>query len=114
MEPIEAQRLTITRGDTGLVHRAYPALHADISPLLAEDSQLAKLPPTYVLTVGHDRLRDEGFIYVNRLLWCGVPVVHHHYKDAFHASITNLYGLTKLDIAHQMVANIVDYLRYNL
>ena len=101
-------------GDPILIQRAAKLLHPEISPLLAEDSQLAKLPPTYVLTVGHDRLRDEGFIYVARLKRCGVQVVHHHYKEGFHASIASLYGRTKLDIAHQMVGNIIDYLRRNL
>ena len=97
-------------GDAIVVQRASKALHSEISPLLVEDSELTRLPPTYVLTVGHDRLRDEGLIYVARLRTCGVQVVHHHYKDTFHASITLLYGMAKLDIAQQMVRDIVDFL----
>ena len=103
-----------SEGDPDLIKRASVALQPEISPLLVEDSQLRALPPTYVLTVGHDRLRDEGFIYANRLRSCGVEVVHAHYKDIFHASITSLYGMTKLDIAHDMVRGIGDFLTDNL
>ena len=101
-------------GDPLLIQRAYLALHPDISPLLVDDSQLAKLPRTYILTTGHDRLRDEGWIYAERVRNAGVPVDHDHEPSAFHASITNLNGMTKLDIAHKMVHNIVDYLKPNL
>ena len=98
-------------GDPDLVQRANILLIPEISPLLVEDNELARLPRTYVLTVGHDRLRDEGLIYVERLRRCRVPVVHNHYKDTFHASITSLYGMTKLDIAQKMVADITTFLR---
>ena len=107
-------QMKIREGDPILVQRASMALHPEISPLLVEDNQLARLPPTYMLTVGHDRLRDEGFIYAKRLERCGVRVVHKHYKDGFHASIASLYGRTKLDIAHRMVRDIVGYLKHNL
>ena len=103
-----------SEGDQALIEQASVALQPEISPLLVEDSQLRALPPTYVLTVGHDRLRDEGFIYVNRLRSCGVRVVHSHFKDIFHASITSLYGMTKLDIAHEMVRDIANFLTHNL
>jgi arylacetamide deacetylase-like 2 len=101
-------------GAPDLVQRASIALQPAISPLLVEDSQLAKLPLTYVLTVGHDRLRDESLIYVERLRNCRVRVFHKHYEDAFHASITSLYGITRLNIAHEMVHGIVDFLKHNL
>ena len=101
-------------GDPDLVQRASILLQRDISPLLVEDNELARLPLTYVLTVGHDRLRDEGLIYVERLRRCRVPVVHNHYKDTFHASITSLYGRTKLDIAQRMVRDIVNFLLEHL
>jgi acetyl esterase/lipase len=50
-----------------LIENANVALNQDVSPLLIEDEELAKLPSTYVLTVDYDRLRDEGFIYAGRL-----------------------------------------------
>ena len=101
-------------GDAGLIERAKPVLTPEISPLLVEDNQLAKLPPTYVLSVGHDRLRDEAFIYAARVKRAGVSVVHNHYEKTFHGSLGFLYGPFGLDIAHQMIGDIVKYVQANL
>ncbi|MFD1858329.1 alpha/beta hydrolase [Aeromicrobium camelliae] len=35
-------------------------------------------PPTYLLTAGHDPLRDEGFAYADALRALGVPLRHDH------------------------------------
>ena len=101
-------------GNTELIENAKEVLHPDVSPLLVDDKELAKLPPTYVLTVDHDRLRDEGFIYAGRLKANGVNVVHHHFENTFHGSLTFLEGVFELDIAHEMLADIVKYLKANL
>jgi len=101
-------------GNSKLIENAKGVLHRDVSPLLVDDKELAKLPPTYVLTVDHDRLRDEGFIYAARLKANGVDVVHHHFENTFHGSLTFLEGLFELDIAHDMLDDIVKYLNNNL
>jgi acetyl esterase/lipase len=101
-------------GNIELIENAKGLLHPDVSPLLVDDTELAKLPPTYVLTVDHDRLRDEGFIYARRLKASGVNVVHHHFENTFHGSLTFLDGLFELDIAHEMLDDIVKYLKDNL
>jgi acetyl esterase/lipase len=98
-------------GDSNLIEKTKKALDPEVSPLLVEDEKLAKLPSTYILTVGHDRLRDEAFIYEGRLKRVGVPVVHNHYENTFHGSITFLYGL---DIAREMVNDIIQYIEENL
>ncbi|CAF0762952.1 unnamed protein product [Rotaria sordida] len=101
-------------GDPSLIKKAKKLLSPEISPLLVEDEQLAKLPPTYILSVGHDRLRDEAFIYEGRLKHVGVPVVHNHYEHAFHGSLSLLYGPSGLDIAHVMIGDIAKYVKKNL
>lgn len=98
-------------GNSILIDNAKEILSEDVSPLLIDDKQLSKLPPTYVLTVDHDRLRDEGFIYAGRLKGNGVNVVHHHFENTFHGSLTFLEGRLKLDIAHEMLDDIVQYLK---
>jgi acetyl esterase len=57
---------------------------ARVSPVLAEDAALAASPPTFVVTVGSDVLRDEGEAYATRLKELGVPTAHRRYDDMFH------------------------------
>lgn len=70
---------------------ADPALAArpDISPALAD---LAGLPPTYILTLGHDPLRDEGLAFADALRDAGVPVTADHLGDQIHGILT--FGTT--------------------
>ena len=101
-------------GDPDLVRDFQQALSPDASPLLVGNKQLAKLPPTYLLTVEHDSLRDEGLIYGARLKASGVQLVHHHFDRAFHGSLTFLHGPLGLDIAHEMLDDVIKYLKDNL
>ena len=101
-------------GDPPLIEISDELLHRDASPLLVDDGHLSKLPSTYILTVEHDSLRDEAFIYAGRLKAAGVSVVHEHFDRAIHASMAFLYGPLSLDIAHEIVHRVVKYLKDNL
>ena len=57
-------------------------LNPYFSPLVAE--RLDSLPPTCIFTLEHDPLRDEGFLYANRLRNSGVTVVHAHSDIGIH------------------------------
>lgn len=69
-------------------HYAPPAGHAlaDISPLRADD--LARMPPTAVVTAGHDPLHDEGVAFVTELRRHAVPVCHLDLDDQMHGFFT--------------------------
>ena len=56
------------------------------SPLHADN--LAGLPPTLLLTVGHDPLRDEGLAYAQRLTQAGNWVSHFHLPNQMHGLLT--------------------------
>jgi acetyl esterase len=55
-----------------------------VSPLLAADAALAKSPPTHVVTVETDVLRDEGEAYAARLESVAVPTTLRRYEGMFH------------------------------
>jgi len=53
-----------------------------LSPLLAKN--FAGLPPAFVLTAGHDPLRDEGRAYADRLIDAGVKTTYANYPGTIH------------------------------
>ena len=56
------------------------------SPLLAKD--LRNMPNTYIMTVEHDVLRDEGTMYAHRLRLADNEVVHEHIKSGLHGLVS--------------------------
>jgi acetyl esterase/lipase len=63
-----------------------PAQRADItaSPLRASLSDLAGLPPAFVIVDENDVLRDEGEAYARRLTEAGVPTTSLRYNGILH------------------------------
>lgn len=59
--------------------------HPDFA--LLDSGGLANLPATWVATMGHDPLRDEGHALARRMDSAGVEVTHRHYPSAIHACI---------------------------
>ena len=57
------------------------------SPLRASD--LAGLPPAFVVTAGYDPLCDEGAAYARRLVESGVSICHRHYSGQLHGFMTS-------------------------
>ena len=56
-----------------------------VSPLLHPD--LSGLPPSLVLTAGHDPLHDEGAAYAARLATSGVETSHVCFEGQIHGFI---------------------------
>lgn len=59
--------------------------HPDFA--LLDSGGLENLPATWLGTMGHDPLRDEGHALAQRVASAGVEVAHRHYPEAIHACI---------------------------
>ncbi|XP_054022618.1 arylacetamide deacetylase [Dryobates pubescens] len=95
--------------------RLYPGfLEARAAPLLAGDAQLRRLPLTYLLTCGHDVLRDDGLLYAARLRAAGVPLAHHHFPEAFHGAMMFVSSLGELAVGHRLLNSYTEWLDENL
>jgi acetyl esterase len=101
----EGDELILNRGDMVWFWDHYAPdtatrVNPDASPLRATD--LAGLPPAYVITAEHDPLRDEGFAYAERLRAARVPVEHRHFGSQIHGFFT---FVNLLDDADRSVAD---------
>ena len=79
-----------------------------VSPLLASDSVLAKMPPTLVITAEYDPLCDEGEQYAQKLTSLGVPTSCIRYHGQIHAFLN--YGRF-LDDGYLAIAQLADVIR---
>lgn len=83
--------------------------HPDFALLSAPT--LATLPPSWVATMGHDPLRDEGHALAQRIEQAGVATEHRHYPGAIHACI---HFTAVSPVGGQVVADLADWLRARL
>ncbi len=79
------------------------------SPMLAPD--LSGLPPSYMLTAGHDILRHQGLDYVARLQAAGVTVIGRDYPGQIHNFVAMPYAIPT---AHAAIAEIAEFLIVHL
>ena len=79
-----------------------------VSPLLASDAILAKMPPTLVITAEYDPLCDEGEQYAQKLNALGVPTTYVRYNGQIHAFLR--YGIM-LDDGYLAIAQLADAIR---
>lgn len=68
-----------------LGRQAGAATHPDFA--LLKSGAVDTLPPTWIATMGHDPLRDEGHALARHLSAADVAVTHRHYAEAIHACI---------------------------
>ncbi|MDM0037486.1 alpha/beta hydrolase [Variovorax sp. J22G21] len=85
------------------------ARHADFA--LLHSQALGTLPSTWLATMGHDPLRDEGHALALRIAQAGVPTEHRHYPGAIHAC---LHFTAVSPLGTQVMADLAGWLRAQL
>lgn len=88
-------------------------LSTKVSPLLVDNEYLKLNTPdkTLLLTAEFDILRDDGFIYAERLRRIGKNLVHHHHGNLFHGIFGLLHGPLEFKRAHLMVKQVADHIK---
>lgn len=95
--------------DAYLGGRGEFARHPDFA--LLHSPALAALPPTWLATMGHDPLRDEGHALARRVAQAGVATTHRHYPAAIHACI---HFTAVSPVGNQVMADLAAWLRLQL
>lgn len=95
--------------DSYLGDRNELARHPDFALLCAPT--LITLPPSWVATMGHDPLRDEGHALAQRIEQAGVATEHRHYPSAIHACI---HFTAVSPVGGQVMADLAAWLRTRL
>ena len=80
--------------------------HPDFALLSAPT--LTTLPPSWVATMGHDPLRDEGHALAQRIEQAGVATEHRHYPGAIHACI---HFTAVSPVGRQVLSDLAQWLR---
>lgn len=90
-----------------------PVFDTVFSPLLGEDSVIAQLPETFILTCEFDILRDDGLLYKKRLEDHGIKVTWCHLQQGFHGVVfmASLLGVGPFRSGNKGLENIVEFIR---
>lgn len=84
-------------------------LHGHPDAVLLGGRPLSDLPPTWLATLGHDPLRDDGLALVSALSQAGVPVRHVHEPAGVHGCLTMPAAVSK--VGPQLLAGLAAWLR---
>ena len=87
-------------------------LNPDHSPLIRDN--LTGLPPAYMVTAGHDPLRDDGIMYVRRLEDADVEVTWMHYENGIHGMFSLFVDTFSIESGKQSVEDFITYSRHSL
>ncbi len=83
-------------------------LSSELSPLLVDDEILRATTPenTMLITAELDILRDDGFIYAERMRRVGRQIEHVHYENMFHGVLNLMYGPLEFAQSRELLSDI--------
>ncbi len=81
-----------------------------VSPLLADHSILAQLPPAIIISAGIDCLKAENWKYAEKLREAGVHTEHYHYDEVAHNFTISAFSPVTLSYANFLpgTTNIIE------
>ncbi|XP_055471279.1 arylacetamide deacetylase-like 4 family member 1 [Psammomys obesus] len=86
--------------------------NSEISPLLADDKVIARLPEAFMVSSEYDVLRDDTLLYKKRLEDQGVPVTWCHLEDGFHGSILLFdKNIFSFPCSHKLMSSTVSFIK---
>lgn len=87
-------------------------LDLGISPLIAEDEVVSRLPEAFIVTCEYDILLDHSLLYKKRLEDLGVAVTWQHMEDGFHGVLSTLdLGCLEFPCSTRILNAIVRFLK---
>ncbi|XP_014769880.1 arylacetamide deacetylase isoform X1 [Octopus bimaculoides] len=93
-------------GDENISYDFEPVLlNPYFCPLLAQDFK--KIPQAYIISVEFDVLRDDSFLFVERLRQSGVKVYHDHFNEAFHGILM----CEHFEMRDKIIASLVSFIK---
>ncbi len=81
-----------------------------MSPGLADDDSLKKMPKTFVVVCEFDSRKDEALIYAQRLVQNGVTVKVEFYEQAFHGMILDDKNPIAVDMRNKIAEFVKDHI----
>ncbi|GAB1603097.1 arylacetamide deacetylase isoform X1 [Argonauta hians] len=93
-------------GDENISYDFEPVLlNPYFCPLLAQNFQ--KIPMVYIVSVEFDVLRDDSFLFAQRLRQSGARVFHDHFEEAFHGVLMFEHFYVK----EKIVTSLVNFIK---
>lgn len=84
----------------------------EASLLLVDD--LSRLPPAYVIACEHDVLRDDAFLYTDRLRRSRVSTTFKFYERAYHGILWLSKALPKSSLGLDIIGEMTDHVKKHL
>jgi acetyl esterase/lipase len=82
-------RATKLLQDSRVVEKVLLLFDDDLSPGLVDNRTLAEYPKTYIFVCEYDSLRDEQFMFAERMRRAGVNVTVRMFKKTYHSDFFN-------------------------
>jgi acetyl esterase/lipase len=108
LEKAKIDAESILKMDKTFSKAALQLFNVEISPGFLDDEIIKKFPETYILIVQNDELKDENFVFAERLKRNGVKIKVVFSQKGYHGIISDSY---KDDEALKLLNEMVEFIK---